>query len=243
MKKINYTETAAKIYVFKQISGFAIIFGLFALMVMAMIISKSEPKTSELIWDERTTIGNTDAKNYFIIYSDLVCPYCIAFENAIVENEEEFLDYIEKNDVLVEVRLTDFLYEYGESKAIASRHAAVATYCARDEGKFWDYYNHAVKSVWDDFFSTQGKAAFARLNSGENDYWLKLGKEVGLGADWEKCVEEEKPIAEIETNAAKTAKMARGMPYFKFNSYSPPGFDLSWGWEQVLMYFDEGLKH
>ena len=50
---------------------------------------------SEKVWDERTTVGSMDAENYFIIYTDLVCPYCIAFENAILENEEEFKEYIE----------------------------------------------------------------------------------------------------------------------------------------------------
>ena len=111
-------------------------------LVAAIIVSMNQkPSNSEKIWDERTTMGNLDAKNYFIIYSDLVCPYCIAFDNAMVEHEDELEEYLKENDILLEVRLSDFLYEYGESNPIHSRYSAIATYCARDEGKFWDYYN------------------------------------------------------------------------------------------------------
>ena len=74
------------------------------------------------------------------------------------------------------------------------------------------------------------------------EYWTAIGKKVGLGEDFEKCVEEQEPLAEIEQNAAKTAKLANGMPYFKLNSYTSSGFDLSWGWEYVLMYFQAGLE-
>ena len=37
---------------------------------------------------------------------------------AMIENEEEFKEYIKKNDILLEVRVSDFLYEYGESSKI-----------------------------------------------------------------------------------------------------------------------------
>lgn len=74
------------------------------------------------------------------------------------------------------------------------------------------------------------------------EYWTKIGKEIGLGEDFENCVESQAPLAEIEKNAEKTAKLANGMPYFKFNNYTTSGFDLSWGWEYVQMYFQAGLE-
>ncbi len=202
----------------------------------------SKPTNAEKVWDSAMTIGNPDAKNYFIIYSDLVCPYCIAFENAIVEHQEEFEQYIKDNDILVEVRLSDFLYEYGESNPINSRYSAVATYCAKNEGKFWDYYDLAVTTVWDDFFRDLGKGAFTKMGSLTKDYWIKIGEKVGLGDSFKSCVENDEPLDEIIKNAEKTAKLANGMPYFKFNSYTSSGFDLSWGWEYVKMYFKAGLE-
>jgi protein-disulfide isomerase len=188
------------------------------------------------------TVGNLEAKNYFIIYSDIACPYCIAFENAIVEHEEEFKEYIEKNDVLVEIRLSDFLYEYGESQSIESRYGAEAIFCAKKEGKFWDYYNLAITKVWNEYFKDSGKNAFSKFNKLKKDYWIEMGEGIGLGDDFKKCVEEDEVLDEVVASAKKTVKLVTGMPHFKFNNYTSGGFDLSWGWDYVLMYFDAGLE-
>ncbi len=213
-------------------------------IIFAAIIASfnAKPANSEKVWDTATTVGNIEAKNYFIIYSDIVCPYCVAFENAIVENEDAFKEYIAENDILVEVRMSDFLYEYGESNPISSRYSAEATYCAKNEGKFWDYYNHAITTVWNDYFKDAGKSAFPELNELGKSYWINLGKEVGLSDTFATCVTNDESLPEIQENAAKTAKTAQGMPYFKFNKFSTSGFDLSWGWEEVLQYFKSGLK-
>ncbi len=213
-------------------------------IIFAAIISSVTAKTpnSEKIWDQDMTIGNIDAKNYFIIYSDIACPYCVAFENAIIEHEEDFKKYIEEKDILIEVRLSDFLYEYGETHPISSRYSAEAVYCAKKEGKFWDYYNLAITEVWANFFRDFGKGGFDKLNKLGKDYWIDLGKNVGLGDDFASCVNSDEPLKEIVNIAAKTTKFIHGMPYFKFNNYVSSGFDLSWGYEYVLMYFNAGLS-
>ncbi|MBR2753716.1 thioredoxin domain-containing protein [Candidatus Saccharibacteria bacterium] len=213
------------------------------LIIAAITASmNNKPSNAEKIWDKDMTIGNLEAKNYFIIYSDLVCPYCVAFENAIVEHEDEFQKYIKENDILIEIRLSDFLYEYGEARPEQSRYSAVATYCAKNEGKFWDYYNLAISTVWNDFFKETGKSALSKMAQLKPDYWTKIGKKVGLGESFESCVKNQDPLPEIEANAAKTAKLANGMPFFKFNNYTTSGFDLSWGWEYVQMFFKAGLE-
>lgn len=215
------------------------------ILIIAAIIASMAPKqtnNSDLVWDQQTTVGNPNAKNYFIIYSDLVCPYCIAFENAIIENEDRFEKYIEENDILVEVRLSDFLYEFGESNPIHSRYSAVATYCAKNEGKFWDYYHQAVTSIWNDYFKDLGKSAVSKMKNLSKDYWTDIGHKVGLGEKFDSCVENQDPLDEIKQNAEKSARLANGMPYFKFNNYTSSGFDLSWGWNYVEMYFDAGLE-
>ncbi len=219
------------------------ILALVAIIITAIITSMSAgTNTTSEVWDQQMTIGNPDAKNHFIIYSDLVCPYCIAFENAIVEHEEEFQNYIKENDILVEIRLSDFLYEFGESSPIHSRYSALATYCAKNEGKFWDYYNAAVSSIWNDYFKKLGKSAFSKMSKLDQDYWIEIGKKVGLGDTFETCVKDQAPLDEIVANAEKTSHLANGMPYFKFNKYTSSGFDLSWGWDYVLMYFQAGLE-
>ncbi len=228
-------------------SKFLRIFGIIAVVIVviaAIVVSmNNKPSNAEKVWDTAMTVGNPEAKNYFIVYSDLVCPYCIAFENAIVEHEEEFQKYIEENDILYEVRLSDFLYEYGETNPINSRYSAESAYCAKNEGKFWDYYNLAITTVWNDYFKSAGKSAVATMSKLGKDYWIKIGKQVGLGETFENCVNNDETLKEIEANAAKTVKLARGMPYFKFNDYTSSGFDLSWGWEYVQMYFQAGLEN
>ncbi len=216
------------------------IVGLIFVAIIASMTAK--PSNAEKVWDKEMTIGNLEAKNYFIVYSDLVCPYCVAFENAIIEHEEEFQQYLEENDVLLEIRLSDFLYEYGETNPTNSRYSAVASYCARDAGKFWDYYNLAITTLWNDYFKTSGKAAFTQISKLDKNYWINLGKKVGLGEEFASCVETDSPLEEIKTNAKKTAKLVTGLPSFKLNSYSPPGFSLSGTWEDVKAYFNAGLK-
>ncbi|MEE0888555.1 MAG: thioredoxin domain-containing protein [Candidatus Saccharimonadaceae bacterium] len=222
------------------------IFGIIAVVgvIIAAIVASmtAKPTNAEKVWDVAMTKGDINAKNYFIVYSDLVCPYCVAFENAIVEHEEEFEQYLADNDILFEVRLSDFLYEYGETKPTSSRNSALGAYCAKNEGKFWDYYSKAISTVWKEFFKSSGKSGVGKMSSLGKDYWIDIGKKVGLGDDFATCVRSESPLSEIEANAEKSAKLARGMPYFKFNDYTSSGFDLSWGWDYVLAYFQSGLE-
>ena len=213
------------------------------ILIATIIVSMtSKVPNVEKVWDIDTTVGNIDAKNYFIIYSDVACPYCVAFENAIIENEAEFKKYIEDNDILLEVRVSDFLYEYGETHSIESLYGAEAIYCAKEEGKFWDYYNLVITKIWNEYFGVSGKGAFKDFNKLGKDYWIELGKEVDLGDDFATCVEEDRTREIVSTNAEKSARLVNGLPYFKFNSYTSGGFDLSWGWDYVEMYFESGLK-
>ena len=223
-----------------RVLGVILVVGLLFAAIIASMNNK--PSNAEIVWDKDMTVGNLEAKNYFIIYSDIACPYCIAFENAIIEHEEEFKEYIEKNDVLVEIRLSDFLYEYGESQSIESRYGAEAIFCAKKEGKFWDYYNLAITKVWNEYFKDSGKNAFSKFNKLKKDYWIEMGEGIGLGDDFKKCVEEDEVLDEVVASAKKTVKLVTGMPHFKFNNYTSGGFDLSWGWDYVLMYFDAGLE-
>ena len=218
---------------------------LIIIILIAIIASvNKKPSNAEKVWDLQTTVGDPEAKNYFIVYSDIMCPYCVAFENAIFENEEAFKAYIAENDILLEIRLSDFLYEYGEARAINSRYSALGAYCAKNEGRFWDYYKLAITTVWNDYFKTSGKSAFNTLNSFDKSYWINLGKQLGLDENFENCVNNEDPLPEIKENAKRTRQLADGMPYFKFNQLAiPGGFNLNDDWNDVLMMFQAGLEN
>lgn len=207
------------------------------------ICSANSPKSiKRAVWDEQTTRGSMDAENYFVVYTDVMCPYCIAFENAVLENEEEFEKYIEENNILFEVKMTDFLYEYGAGFK-NSRYSAEAVYCAKNEGKFWDYYSLVVKTIWNDYLKDQGKSALSAMERLTKDYWITLGEKVGLGDSFSSCVKNDESLSEVIENTKKTAdEKVSGIPYMLFNKYTAPGFDLSWGWEEALYLFNEGLK-
>ena len=201
---------------------------------------------SDAIWDEGTTLGSKDAKNYYIFYTDLACPYCDVFSRLIIENEEAFMnDYIIGKDILYEVRVTDFLYEFGEHKPDMSRWSAEATYCARDEGKFWEYYKAAIMALYNDYHSKGiGSSKTAPMIEGMTaDYWLEIGHKIGLGDQFDSCFNEHKMLDEVVSNANKAAKQVEGgLPYFKFNSLKTSGFDSSWDWSYVEKMLNLGLS-
>lgn len=198
---------------------------------------------SSKIWDERQTIGSPDAKNLYVVYSDIMCPYCVAFENAIFEHEDEFEEYLAENDILFEVRISNYLYNYGEGHSEHSKNSTDALFCARDEGKFWDYYKIAITTIWDNYFGKYGKAAYMIMSEDlDLDYWINLGLKIGLGDKFKSCVENEETFAEANKISEKMAKEAGGMPYFQFGKYTTSGFDLSWGWNEAKYFLDAGLN-
>ena len=212
-----------------------------------LIINMNTPKDhSDTVWDVNTTIGNLNAKNYYIQYTDLACPYCSVFSREIMNHEEEFRrGYIEGKDILYEVRVTDTLYEYSDVHSKMSRDSAEAIYCATDEGKFWDYYHAALSRLWDDYHS-KGigvSKTSAPITNLPNDYWLKIGESIGLGEKFEDCLSNHSMAIKVESNTERAQKLiGGGLPYFKFGSFSTNGFDNNWGWDYVKKYLDSGLK-
>ena len=200
---------------------------------------------TDAVWNEAMTMGNMNARRYYIFYTDLACPYCDVYSRLVYENEEEFeRDYIKGKDILYEVRLTDFLYEYGEHKPDMSRWSAEGAYCAANENRFWDYYHAALDALNEDYHSKGvGISKNAPMITDMTaDYWLKIGKSIGLGEEFESCYTEHKTLDKIKENTTKAAKLVQGgLPYFKFGKFATGGFDTSWGWDYVKKYLDAGL--
>lgn len=220
------------------------IFGIVAVVAaliatIAISMSRKTP-AAELVWDKDMTLGNLDAKNYYIIYSDLACPYCIYFENPIVENMDDFKEYLAEKDILVEVRLSDFMHEYGAHPTDASRTGAIASYCAKDEGRFWDYYDAAISMLYYNYFRSAN--GLDDLDEEGEKIWLDLGKSIGLSDDFENCFKEKRPLSTIIERAEKTTRLIDGMPYFKFNSYTFSGFNPNGTYDDVMAYMEAGLK-
>lgn len=218
----------------------AVIVALFALIIMN---SSTRQSAADQIWDTNTIVGDIESPNYYIMYTDVMCPYCDYFSRALMNHWEEFEQYLAEHKIVFEVRVTDMLYR--GSGLRASRDAAEATYCAKREGKFWEYYHGALAALWQDYHSkgiANSKTAPAIKDMPE-DYWLQIGHKVGLDEQFDNCVAQHETLDELNENTDKASQVATGLPYFKFNSYTNSGFDTSWDWDYVQLYLGAGLKN
>ena len=226
----------------KKLTRILILVLIGGLLVFAMITSTTKKTPlSEKVWSEGMTLGNMDAKNYFIVYTDLMCPYCNLYAQEVYHNESEFEKYLEENDILYEVRVTDMLYE---SNGIEhSRTSAEAAYCANREGKFWDFYHAALVALEEDYYKRGiGNSKTApKIEDMTRDYWLNLGKKVDLGDSFETCFTNHEVISEVEEKTTKAASVSYGLPTFKFNDYETSGFDPTWDFDTIKEMFAAGL--
>ena len=227
-----------------------IILALIGIAIISLVIIGS-PKNEDLdaIWDERIILGKKEAKHHYVMTTDIMCPYCDYFSRAIMSHQDEFEQWLADNDVVYEMRITDFLNEYGEA-GVKSEQAAEATLCATEENKFWDYYHATMTALNDDYHSKGigNSKTSPKITDMTADYWLEIGYKVGLGDSFKDCYKEHKQLDHVRSNTAKAAKVMQksgtsGMPYFKFGNLETTGFDTSWGWNQVKSYYlNAGLE-
>lgn len=224
--------------IWRSIAIIGVIIALFAVIILN---SSTKQSPADQAWNQAATVGDPEAKNFYVMYTDLMCPYCDYFSRAVMDNQEEFEQYLADNDILFEVRLTDYLYE--ASGIEYSRDAAEATYCAMREDKFWDYYHGALIALDHDYHSKGigDSKTSPTIKNLPADYWLKIGHQVGLGEQFDRCVADHETADELDKNTERALQVANGMPFFQFNRFSTAGFDSSWGWDYVKMYLDAGL--
>ncbi len=205
-------------------------------------ISNSQKQTvADKVWRTEMSVGPENANKLYVMYTDLVCPYCDVFSRAIQDHWDEFLAFLDEHRILFEVRLTDTLY-VGNGYEM-SRDSAEAAYCAAREGKFWEYYHGAVQALWDDYHSKgigSNKTA-APITNLPSDYWLKIGHRTGLGSEFDECVKTHATVSEVEDATDKTSLVAQGMPTFVFGKFTTAGFSDTWSWEEVLAMLEAGL--
>ncbi|MBQ3410048.1 thioredoxin domain-containing protein [Candidatus Saccharibacteria bacterium] len=213
-----------------------------ALIIFSM---SNKPPAGEGVWDEGTTIGSPEAKKHYIQYTDVMCPYCDVYSRLVMEHQDEFEQFIAEHDILYELRVTDFLYEFGAHQTIYSRQSAEAVYCARDEGKFWEYYHAALTALWNDYHSKGigDSKTSPEITDITDEYWLNIGREIGLSSEFESCYTDHRELEHVIANTGKAYKLVDGgLPYFNFDKKPLGGFDQRWGWDYVLKYLEAGLK-
>lgn len=220
---------------------------LILLISLVMFNAGRKPATIEKVWFKEMTIGNLEAKNHYVMYTDLMCPYCDIFARHLQKNQQEFKkDFLEKHDVLWEVRVTDFLREYGHDAPIYSEWSAEAVYCAKRENKFWEYYYAALDALDRDYHSKGvgiSKTA-PKISDMQPNYWLKIGEQINLSENFKKCYQNHEALAEVRETTERASKLmgSMGLPSFQFNQKMMAGVDPTDDWERIKLRLEQGLK-
>lgn len=121
------------------------------LVAWIMIVSLKPPQIAESNTFERpnadfNSTGDANAPITITEYSDYQCPYCKKFAD---ETEKQLVEtYVASGQVRFVFR------SFGLFIGPESQDAAEATYCAADQGKFWDFHdilfaNHTGENVGD----------------------------------------------------------------------------------------------
>lgn len=218
----------------------AIIAVVCAFVALIFISLTSRPAPVEQAWTPAMTTGPDEAKGHYIMYTDIMCPYCDVFSRETLAHWDEFQSYLDEHKILFEVRITDLLYEGSNSEE--SRRSGEAAYCAARENKFWEFYHGALTALWNDYHSKgigSSKSAPPITNM-PDDYWLKIGQKAGLGAQFETCLKNHETRDELDNNTRRASQVAAGLPSFKFNKFTTSGFSDTWDWTYVKMMLDAG---
>lgn len=221
-----------------------VLVAVFGLIFAALIFSSVKPaNVTEKIWNANMVLGDpVTATRHYVIYTDLMCPYCNYYAKTVADNDEKLKAYLEEHHIAYEVRMTDMLYE--SSGVELSLPAGEAAYCAAREGRFFDFYHLALESLFDDYYARGiGNSKTApKIDDITDDYWLAMGDQLGLGESFANCFKNGETYQELRENTYRAAVNTTGLPYFAFGKYVTGGFDSTWGWNEVETMLNAGLR-
>lgn len=144
------------------------------------------------------TIGNKDSKVKVFVFSDFQCPYCGKFYTEVLKNViSQYKDRV--------------LFDYKHlplTLHAQANNAALASECALEQGKFWEYANKLYDSQTD-WNKTEGTQKF-------KDY----GKMLGLNStQFNKCLDDKKYQNKIDADQKEADSFGiAGTPAIFINS-------------------------
>jgi len=133
------------------------------------------------------TMGEPDAPVHIIVYGDYQCPYCRQFWQ---ETESQLIEeYVNTGKVYFEYRTV------GAFLGPESGLAAQGSYCAGDQGRFWEYHNILFNN-----WSGENVGDFTQ------DKLIKYASALELDMTlFEACINEETHKVTVEQDAAQAA--------------------------------------
>lgn len=229
MKKLDFGKIARWILV-------AIILG----SIIAILIWSAAPHAKDsdnapaVAWNPNMTIGNPEAENHYIVYADSMCPYCANFSLALSEGMDEFKkNYADTNKVYLEIRLADIIADHN----VNSHRANLATYCAAEQGKFWNFYPALQKYLYENFYK-KGTSATEKI---EDKFYINLAEKNNIDKKkFASCLDSKKVEQELERASTKTMHIITGAPYFVFGKYRSSGFPSGGDFSTIEQMFRAG---
>ena len=220
------------------------------LVVALVVFNATRPVDTETtVWNQAMTKGNPETGKHFMMYTDIFCPYCDKFSNALHANAEDFnANYIDNGKVFFEIRMTNINYHSGHSDN--SLPGGEAMYCAARQDNFWAYYEAVLDKLYADYHSkgigvSKTSEAIPTL---EKSYFYDIGETVGLdGKMFETCMEDHETLDELNANTSKAqVQIESGVPYFVFGDFKVSGFDGNWNtdndYRQAKLMLEAGLE-
>ena len=133
-----------------------ILFGMTMMVNMEKPIIDSTILNKENLLKGSTILGKPDAKISIIEFGDYQCTFCYKFHKDTMK--EIVTKYVNKGDV-------NFAYRDFPLNGAASIMASEASYCAQEQGKFWEYHDMLYEN-WDGentgWITNNALLAFAR---------------------------------------------------------------------------------
>jgi protein-disulfide isomerase len=124
-----------------------------AIIVYRLFFSNSSNGKVEYIASFSPVLGNSNATVNVIEFSDYECPYCQASEGT----NQDVISRLKEGDSTWEAPIPSVIEQYvntGKVKLVFrnfplhtdSKGAALAAYCAQEQGKFWEYHQNLFKN-------------------------------------------------------------------------------------------------
>lgn len=229
-----------------RVIGLCLIIG----FLVALLAFNANKPIDYTPWEMAMTKGDKEtAKYHFIMYTDVFCPYCDKFSNALRAHAEDFnKTYLEENNVFFEIRVTDLNYTYGHSNN--SRPGGEGAYCAAAQDKFWGYYDTLLDRLYEDYHSKGIGVSkeSEHIPDLPDSFWTEIAEKGGLDVDaFNACMESDEMLTKLDSNTNRASRtLPSGVPYFVFGKYTTAGFLGEWDaegydWEQAKIMLDAGL--
>ena len=161
----------------------------------------------EKVGPQDHSLGDQNAKVTLIEYGDFQCPFCGKFFKETGQALKD--NYINTGKVR-------FIYRDYAFLGDESFKSAEASWCAGDQGKFWEYHDYLFNYLWDNYYAKNKSGENAGVFSNKN---LKLfAKNLGLdSAKFDSCFDSGKYTKAVTDsvdgfNRAVTDPQEKGTP-------------------------------